>query len=143
MAVKIKGYFKLLLKAGEAMPGGKLAAAFGSNGVAQALKPFCDKFNAETQARKGQFVPAVISIYEDKTTSYVLKKEPVAKTILRILNVEKGSSRPNQIKIGTLTKEQVKDIAKNKIDDLNAHGIEEAENIVAGTARSMGVDVLA
>lgn len=142
MAVKIKGYLKLLLKGGEAIPGGQLAAAFGSNGVAQTLKPFCDKFNSETQARKGQFVPVVVTIYEDKSTSYILKKEPVAKTILRLLNVEKGSSRPNQTKIGTLTKEQVLDIAKNKIDDLNVHEIEEAKKIVTGTARSMGVDVL-
>ena len=121
MPAKIKCFIKILLPAGEAKPDGHISATFGSKGAAQHVRTFLDKFNAETKGREGEILPVIVTIYEDKTISYVIKEEPVSKSILRVLRKEKGSGVPNRIKIGEMTQEQIINIAKKKIVDLNAH----------------------
>ena len=102
---------------------------------------FVKEFNDKTQDQKGNVLPVIITAYEDRTFSFITKKPPVAEAIKKTLNLEKGSGVPQRDKVGKLTTDQVKQIAENKMDDLNAKTIEAAEKIVAGTAKSMGVDV--
>lgn len=139
MAKKIKVVLKLNLKAGEATPAPPVGTALGQHGVA--IMDFVKEYNDRTKDMKGQVAPAVITIYEDRTLDFVIKKAPVSEMIKKALSLEKGSGATPREMVGTLTKIQVTEIAKEKLDDLNALDIEAAEKIVAGTARSMGVKV--
>ena len=136
---KIKTTIKLNLKAGEASPAPPLGPALGQHGVA--IMDFVKAYNERTSSMKGQIVPAVITIYEDRSFNFETKKAPVADMIKKTLGLEKGSGTTPRDIVGTLTKAQVEEIAKEKMDDLNANDLEGAKKIVEGTARSMGVKV--
>ena len=139
MAKKITKKLKLVITGGAATPAGKTGPALGQAGVN--IGEFVKQFNDATAKMKGDLVPVEISVYEDRTYSFVLKTPPASSLILKAIKKEKGSGKPNTLKIGTLTKAQVREIAEKKLVDLNAGDIEAAMKIVAGSARSMGVDV--
>lgn len=136
---KIKTVLKINLKAAEATPAPPVGTALGPHGIA--IMDFVKAYNDKTAEMKGQVVPAVITIYEDRTFDFEIKKAPVADMIKKTLGLEKGSgTTPRQI-VGTLSQVQVEEIAKDKMDDLNTSNLEAAKKVVAGTARSMGVKV--
>lgn len=137
MAKKVKTIVKINLKAGEATPAPPVGTALGQHGVA--IMDFVKQYNDRTKDAKGEVVPAVITIYEDRTFDFVTKKAPVADMIKKTLGLEKGSGTMPKDIVGTLTKEQVRKIAEDKMTDLNTKDIENAMKIVEGTARSMGV----
>lgn len=137
MAKKIKVVLKVNLKAGEATPAPPLGPALGQHGVA--IMDFVKSYNDKTTSMKGAVVPAVITIYEDRSFDFEIKKAPVADMIKKELGLEKGSGTTPREMVGTLTKQQVAKIAQEKMDDLNCEDLEAAKSIVAGTARSMGV----
>lgn len=140
MAAKaIKTTIKVNLPAGEATPAPPLGPALGQHGVA--IMEFVKAYNDKTASMKGQMVPAVITVYEDRSFDFELKKAPVSEMIRKKLGLAKGSGETGREVVGTLTKKQVEEIAQEKMDDLNAHDLEAASRIVAGTARSMGVKV--
>jgi len=139
MAKKIKTIVKLNLPAGEATPAPPVGPALGQHGIA--IMDFIKEYNTRTAKIKGQVIPAVITIYEDRSFTFITKLAPVAAMIKKKLALQKGSGKPNTEKVGKLTKAQVEEIAKDKMADLNANDIEAAKKIVAGTARSMGIDV--
>jgi large subunit ribosomal protein L11 len=139
MAKKIKVVLKLNLKAGEATPAPPVGTALGQHGVA--IMDFVKAYNDRTKDLKGQVAPAVITIYEDRTLDFVIKKAPVSEMIKKILSLEKGSGTTPRNIVGTLTHNQVSEIAKEKMDDLNALDQKGAEKIVEGTAKSMGVKI--
>ena len=136
---KVKTVLKINLPAGEATPAPPVGTALGPHGVA--IMDFVKAYNEKTAQMKGNIVPAVITIYEDRTFNFEIKKAPVAAMIKKALNLEKGSGTTPRDIVGTLTKAQVEEIAKDKMDDLNTKDLEAAKKIVAGTARSMGVTV--
>ena len=143
MATKeITGYVKLQLKAGQATPGGSLSTILGSKGLGGQTKKFCDDFNTATKNRVGELIPVVITIYADKSISFITKSATATNSILRAINVEKGSGVPNQTKVGTIKRDKIRAIAENKIKDLNARTVESAMKIIEGTARSIGVTVV-
>ncbi|HBY05698.1 MAG: 50S ribosomal protein L11 [candidate division TM6 bacterium GW2011_GWE2_42_60] len=139
MAKKIKAIVRLQLPAGAATPAPPTGSVLGPHGIN--IMDFCKQFNAKTSDRKGQTVPAVITIYVDRSFDFILKTQPTAELIKSKCRVEKGSARPNSAKVGKLSWKDVEDIAKIKLVDLNAVDIEAAKKIIAGSARSMGVDV--
>lgn len=139
MAKKVKTILKLNLAAGEATPAPPVGPALGQHGVP--IMDFIKEYNAKTAKQKGQVIPAVITVYEDRSFTFITKLPPVAAMIKKTAGLQKGSGKPNTEKVGKLSKNQLKDIAKEKMDDLNAVDIEAAMKIVAGTARSMGVDI--
>lgn len=139
MAKKVKTIVKINLKAGEATPAPPVGTALGQHGVA--IMDFVKQYNDRTKDAKGEVVPAVITIYEDRSFDFVTKKAPVADMIKKTLGIEKGSGTMPKDMVGTLTKEQVRKIAEDKMTDLNTQDVEAAMKIVEGTARSMGVDV--
>ena len=139
MAKKIKTVIKLQIQAGKANPAPPVGPALGQHGLN--IQEFCVKFNDATKTMIGDLIPVVITVYEDRTYSFVLKTPPASSLILKALKKEKGSGKPNLSKIGTLTKAQLKEIAEKKLPDLNANDVEAAMKVVAGTARSMGVEV--
>jgi len=139
MAKKIKTIVKLNLPAGEATPAPPVGPALGQHGIA--IMDFIKEYNTRTAKIKGQVIPAVITIYEDRSFTFITKLAPVAAMIKKKLALQKGSGKPNTEKVGKLTKAQVEEIAKDKMADLNANDIEAAKKIIAGTARSMGIDV--
>lgn len=139
MAKKIKVVLKLNLKAAEATPAPPVGTALGQHGVA--IMDFVKAYNDRTKDMKGEVVPAVITIYEDRSFEFEIKKAPVSEMIKKVLGLEKGSGATPRTTVGTLTSSQVEDIAKEKMDDLNALDLEGAKRIVEGTARSMGVKV--
>lgn len=139
MAKKIKTIIKLNLPAGEATPAPPVGPALGQHGVP--IMEFIKEYNARTSKQKGQIIPAVITVYEDRSFTFVTKLPPVAAMIKKEIALQKGSGKPNTEKIGKLTKVQVEKIAKEKLNDLNTDDVAAAMNVVAGTARSMGVDV--
>lgn len=141
MAKKIVKVLKLQIPGGQAVPGQQLGPVLGSAGIP--IGEFVKRFNDETKERKGETVPTVVEIFEDKTYKLTYKTEPASALILKALGKEKGSGIPNTSKIGILTKSQLKEIAEKKMPDLNANDVEAASKIIAGTARSMGVDVKA
>lgn len=138
-AKKVKIVVKVNLKAAEASPAPPLGPALGQHGVA--IMEFVKEYNERTSDMRGQVVPAVITIYEDRTFDFEIKKAPVADMIKKAINIDKGSSTTPREVAGKLTKAQVEEIAKDKIDDLNTKDVEAAMKIVSGTARSMGVEV--
>lgn len=140
MAKKVKTIIKLNLPAGEATPAPPVGPALGGHGVP--IMEFIKEYNARTAKLKGNIIPAVISVYEDRTFTFITKLPPVSAMIKKKLNLKSGSGVPNTQKVGSLTKSQVEEIAKEKMNDLNTHSTDAAMKIVAGTARSMGVDVI-
>lgn len=136
---KVVGLIKLQIKAGEANPAPPVGPALGQHGVN--IMDFCKAYNAETEGQRGQVIPVEISVYEDRTFSFVTKTPPAAKLILKAAGVEKGSGVPHTNKVANITKDQVREIATVKMVDLNANDVEAAMKIIEGTARSMGVTV--
>jgi large subunit ribosomal protein L11 len=139
MAKKVKTVIKLNLPAGEATPAPPVGPALGQHGVP--IMDFIKEYNARTAKLKGQIIPAVITVYEDRTFTFVTKLPPVSEMIKKALKLQKGSGKPNKEKVGKLTKTQVEAIAKEKLPDLNTTDLEAAKKIVIGTAKSMGVEV--
>ena len=140
MAKKITGYIKLQISAGKANPSPPVGPALGQHGVN--IMEFCKAFNAKTQADEGTITPVVITVYADRSFSFVTKTPPASVLIKKAIGLDKGSSVPNKNKVGKLTKEQVKEIAQKKMPDLNAASLETAILTIEGTARSMGVEIV-
>ena len=136
----IKSSLKLLIQGGSATPAPPVGSALGQHGVN--IMDFCKQFNAKTSDRKGETVPVLITVFKDRTFSFVIKTAPTSELIKKKINASKGSARPNEQKIGKITWRDVEEIAKIKLPDLNTRTIDSAKQIVAGTARSMGVDVV-
>lgn len=139
MAKKVKTVVKINLKAAEATPAPPVGTALGQHGVA--IMDFVKQYNDKTKDMRGQVVPAVITIYEDRTFDFIIKKAPVSAMIKKVLGIEKGSGKAPREVAGTLTKDQVRQIAEDKLDDLNTTNVESAMRTVEGTARSMGIKV--
>ncbi|MEI8366400.1 MAG: 50S ribosomal protein L11 [Parachlamydiaceae bacterium] len=140
MAKKIVKLIKLQIPAGKANPAPPIGPALGSAGVN--IMAFCKEFNAKTQAMAGDILPVVITVYVDKSFTFITKKPPVARLLLKELGLEKGSAIPNRDKVGKIKRSQARKIAGEKIQDMNAGDLEAATNIVLGTARSMGIDLI-
>ena len=139
MAKKVQAYIKLQVPAGKATPAPPIGPALGQHGVN--IPGFCKEFNDRTAKEAGLIIPVVITVYTDRTFTFITKTPPAPVLIKKELNLQKASGRPNKEKVGQLTKEQVRKIAETKMPDLNAGSIEAALSMVAGTARSMGVTV--
>jgi len=137
---KIVGYVKLQIPAGQANPAPPVGPALGQKGVN--IMEFCKQFNARTQAQPGLIIPVVITVFSDKSFTFVTKTPPAAVLLARAAKVEKGSAEPNRTKVAKVTKAQVREIAQMKMPDLNANDIDAAMSMVAGTARSMGITVV-
>ena len=136
---KVLATVTLQIRAGQATPAPPVGTALGQHGVN--IMEFCKQYNEQTQAMAGQVIPAVLTIYEDRTFSFILKQPPAAELIKQAAGIEKGSGVQNRDKVASLTHAQVIDIAQKKMADLNANDVEMAARIIAGTARSMGVEV--
>ncbi len=139
MAKKIKTIIKLQLEAGKATPAPPVGTALGPHGLN--IQEFVVKFNDATKEKTGEIIPVEITVFEDRTFSFVLKTPPASFLLRKAAGLEKGSGEPNKNKVGTVTKEQVRQIAEAKMPDLNANDIEGAIKIVEGTARSMGIEI--
>ncbi len=139
MAKEVAGFIKLQIKGGAANPSPPVGPALGSKGVN--IMDFCKQFNARTQDKAGKILPVVITVYSDKSFSFVVKQPPVAVLIKEAAKIDKASAEPNRKKVASLTWDQVREIAKEKMPDLNAFTEKSAMSMVAGTARSMGVTV--
>lgn len=137
MAKKITGFIKLQISAGVATPAPPVGPALGQKGVN--IMEFCKQFNARTQSQQGLIIPVVITVYSDKSFSFITKTPPASILIKKEIKLEKGSAEPNRVKVGKITREQVKKIAEAKMKDLNAATVENAMSMIAGSARSMGV----
>ncbi|MFZ4579385.1 MAG: 50S ribosomal protein L11 [Myxococcota bacterium] len=140
MAKKITGYIKLQLPAGKATPSPPVGPALGQHGVN--IMQFCKAYNAATQAQVGMIIPVVITVYADRSFTFVTKTPPASRLLLKYAGLEKGSSVPNRDKVGKVTRAQVREIAELKMVDLYANDIDSAINTIAGTARSMGIDII-
>lgn len=140
MAKKIKTILKIQLEAGKATPAPPVGTALGPHGLN--IQDFVVRFNEATKDKMGQIIPAEITIYEDRTFDFKLKTPPAASLLLKAAGAEKGSGEPNKKKIGKVTKEQIKEIAQIKMEDLNANDMEGAMRIIEGTARNMGIEVI-
>ncbi|MBF0279579.1 MAG: 50S ribosomal protein L11 [SAR324 cluster bacterium] len=138
MAKEITGYIKLQVPAGKANPSPPIGPALGQHGVN--IMEFCKSFNAQTQGQD-TIIPVVISVYSDRSFTFIMKTPPAAVLIKQALKLDKGSPTPNTTKVGTLSQTQLEEIANTKMPDLNCYDIEAAKQIVAGTARSMGVEI--
>jgi large subunit ribosomal protein L11 len=138
MAKTVKTLIKLNLPAGEATPAPPVGPALGQHGVP--IMDFIKEYNARTAKQKGQIIPAVITVYSDRSFTFITKLPPVAAIIKKKMGLSKGSGKPNTEKVGKLTKNVIEEIAKEKMDDLNTDTVDAAMNIVRGTARSMGVE---
>jgi len=139
MAKEIEGYLKMQIRGGQANPSPPVGPALGSKGLN--IMDFCKQFNARTQEKQGQLLPVVVTIFKDKSFNFVIKTPPAAILLTEAAKIKKGSSVPNRDKVGSVTWDQVKQIAESKMVDLNAFKIEPAMRMVAGTARSMGLKV--
>ena len=139
MAKKVQGYVKLQVPAGQANPSPPIGPALGQQGVN--IMEFCKQFNAKTQDKQGLIIPVVITVFSDKSFTFITKTPPAAVLLARAAKVEKGSGEPNRNKVGKVTSKQVREIAELKMPDLNANDVEAAMKMVAGTARSMGITV--
>lgn len=139
MAKKVLAYVKLQVPAGQANPSPPVGPALGQHGVN--IMEFCKTFNARTQGQEGLIIPVVITVYADRTFSFITKTPPAAVLLKRAAGIAKGSGEPNRNKVGKVTRAQVQEIAETKKPDLNANGIDAAMRIVEGTARSMGIQV--
>ena len=138
---KVVGLIKLQIQAGAANPAPPVGPALGQHGVN--IMEFCKAYNAATESQRGNVIPVEISVFEDRSFTFVTKTPPAAVLIRQAIGIEKGSGEPNRTKVGTISSEQVRQIAEKKLPDLNAHDVDQAAKIIAGTARSMGVEVVA
>ena len=139
MAKKVEGYIKLQIPAGNANPAPPVGPALGQKGVN--IMDFCKQFNARTQDQKGMIIPVVITVYADRSFTFICKTPPAAVMIKKAAKIQSGSGEPNKKKVAKITKAQVKEIAETKLPDLNAATVEAAMSMIEGTARSMGVEV--
>lgn len=139
MAKKIDGYIKLQIPAGQANPSPPVGPALGQKGVN--IMEFCKQFNAKTADKAGLIIPVVITVFVDKSFTFITKTPPAAVLLKKVLNLEKGSAEPNKVKVSNVTWDQLKEIAEAKMEDLNANDIDNAARMIAGTARSMGITV--
>jgi len=139
MAKKVTGYVKLQINAGKATPAPPVGPALGQHGVN--IMGFCKEFNERTQSQTGLVIPVVITIYQDKSYSFITKTPPAAVLLKKAVNLESGSPVPNRQKVASVTKEDLRKIAEQKMPDLNAASVEAAMSMIAGTARSMGITV--
>jgi len=139
MAKTVKKIIKVQARGGQANPAPPLGPALGQAGVD--IAGFCTKFNEKTKDRQGQLIPVQITVYEDRSFSFITKQPPASALILERAKIEKGSSEPNRNKVGKITKKDLEEIAKMKMPDLNTDDLEQAKHSIAGTARSMGVTV--
>ncbi|OGG79764.1 50S ribosomal protein L11 [Candidatus Kaiserbacteria bacterium RIFCSPLOWO2_01_FULL_54_13] len=137
MAKEVTKIIKLQIEAGKATPAPPVGTALGPAGVN--IGEFVNQFNNQTKAMAGNVVPVLMTVYKDRSFTFIVKKPPASRLILKKLNMEKGSDKP-QNKVGKLSKQQLEEIAKEKMEDLNAPDVEQAKKIIAGTARSMGID---
>ncbi|KJK56896.1 50S ribosomal protein L11 [Saccharothrix sp. ST-888] len=136
---KVTGLIKLQIKAGAANPAPPVGPALGQHGVN--IMEFCKAYNAATESQRGMIVPVEITVYDDRSFTFITKTPPAARLILKAAGIEKGSSEPHKTKVAKLTSAQVREIATTKLPDLNANDMDAAEKIIAGTARSMGITV--
>lgn len=137
MAKKVTGMIKLQIPAGQANPSPPVGPALGQHGVN--IMEFCKAFNSKTQDKMGLIIPVVITVYKDRSFSFITKTPPAAVLLKKAAGLESGSAEPHRLKVGSVTKDQVREIAETKMPDLNANDIENAMRIIAGTARSMGL----
>ncbi len=140
MAKKVLTQIKLQAVGGQASPAPPVGPALGQHGIN--IMEFCKAFNAQTQGDAGTTIPVVITVYEDRSFTFVTKTPPAAVLIKQAIGIASGSAEPHRVKVGKITQAQVREIAERKLDDLNAHDLDQASKIIAGTARSMGVDVV-
>ncbi len=140
MAKKVLTRIKLQAKGGQASPAPPVGPALGQHGIN--IMEFCKAFNAQTQGDAGTTIPVVITVYEDRSFTFVTKTPPAAVLIKQALNLDSGSAEPHRVKVGKITQAQIREIAERKLNDLNANDVDAASKIIAGTARSMGVDVV-
>ncbi|HYH11820.1 MAG TPA: 50S ribosomal protein L11 [Thermomicrobiales bacterium] len=140
MAKKIRGYVKLQIPAGKATPAPPIGPALGQHGVA--IMNFCKEYNERTQSMAGQIVPVVITVYEDRSFTFITKTPPAADLLRKAAGIDKGAGNPKADKVGKVTQDQVREIAELKMKDLNAVDVDGAMKQVAGTARSMGIEVV-
>jgi large subunit ribosomal protein L11 len=136
---KVAGLIKLQIQAGQATPAPPVGPALGQHGVN--IMEFCKAYNAATESQRGNVVPVEITVFEDRSFTFVTKTPPAAKLILKAAGLDKGSGEPHVVKAGSISREQLREIAEQKMPDLNANDIEAAEKIIAGTARQMGVTI--
>lgn len=139
MAKKVVGMIKLQLPAGKATPAPPVGPALGQHGVN--IMSFCKEFNAKTSDKVGLIIPVVISVYQDKSFSFIMKTPPAAVLLMKALGVEKGSSEPNKTKVGKVSVDKIREIAELKMNDLNAANLDNAVSMIMGTARSMGIEI--
>jgi large subunit ribosomal protein L11 len=139
MARKVLTLIKLQVPGGSANPAPPVGPALGQHGVN--IMEFCKAFNAQTQDQNGRIIPVEITVYEDRSFTFITKTPPAAVLIRQAIGIEKGSGEPNRTKVGSISRDQLRQIAEKKLNDLNAHDVDQAEKIIAGTARSMGVEV--
>lgn len=139
MAKKIKAFIKLALPAGKATPAPPVGPALGQHGVN--IAGFCKEYNARTADKGGLIIPVKITVYEDRSYSFILKSPPASVLLAKFANIKKGAAEPNRTTVGSVTLEQVKEIANTKMNDLNTNDIEKAILIIKGTAKSMGIEV--
>ena len=139
MAKKVIGFIKLQIPAGKANPAPPVGPALGQHGVN--IMEFCKAFNAKTQDQSGKLIPVEITVFADRSFTFITKTPPAASLLIEALGIEKGSGEPNREKVGTVTNAQLKEIAEIKMPDLNASDVESAMRMIAGTARSMGIVV--
>jgi len=139
MAKKIKTKIKLQIAGGQANPAPPVGPALGQHGLN--IAEFCKSFNDKTKDKMGDIIPVEITVYEDRTYDFILKTSPASELIKKAAGIKKGSGKPLTVKVGSITKAQLEEIAKTKMSDLNANDIEAAKSIIAGTARQMGVDI--
>ena len=140
MAKKIIGSIKLQVKGGQANPSPPIGPALGQHGVN--IAEFCKTFNARTQDQAGTVIPVIITVYADRSFSFITKTPPASVLLKQAAKIAKGSGEPNREKVGQVTKKQIEEIAKAKFEDLNAFDLEMAQRIIEGTARSMGIEVV-
>jgi large subunit ribosomal protein L11 len=137
---RVQAFVKLQVTAGQATPAPPVGTALGPHGIN--IMEFCKQFNARTQSQAGMIIPAEVTIYADRSFTFITKTPPAAVLIRKEAGIEKGSGTPNRLKVGKVTKAQIRKIAELKMPDINANDLDAAMNIIAGTARSMGVDVV-
>jgi large subunit ribosomal protein L11 len=137
---EVKAKIKVQIKGGSATPAPPVGTALGPHGVN--IMDFCKAFNAQTSNKKGETVPVVITVYKNRTFDFIIKTAPTSELIMKKVNLKKGSPRPNTVKVGSISWADIEEIAKIKMPDLNAFDLEQGKRIVAGTARSMGVNVI-
>jgi large subunit ribosomal protein L11 len=136
---KVSAVIKLQIKAGQATPAPPIGPALGQHGVN--IMEFCKAYNAQTESQRGNVIPVEITVYEDRSFTFVTKTPPAAELIKKAAGVPKGSGEPHKTKVGRLTAAQIREIAQTKLEDLNANDVDQAAKIIAGTARSMGITV--